>query len=267
MQSQGRWQPKKRTSYYHHRNRSGRLVVQLTRLLFSHFSLLNDCGRPNKPKFFHIRRSSALVSPADRAASHALFAWDLTRTKRSIIDEISEENCGNMMTRGMGNVAPKLLLQAMKLVNEQRPERAEEVLRRLLQTQPDHADAWWLLGRALTQQGRSREGIEAHSRAAHFEPDRAVFHESLGVLLIQTGEVLEGKTALTKAMNLDSEALRPSEYTFGKLIESDRENALLWYGLGIVLEIQGKTDMSLKAMSRAHELDSSLANYIREHQE
>jgi tetratricopeptide (TPR) repeat protein len=229
--------------------------------------LLNDCGRLNKPEFFHIGTSSAAVSPADIVASHALFAWGLTRTKRSIIDEISEENCGNMMTREMGNVAPKLLLQAMKLVSEQRAESAEEVLRRLLQTQPDYADAWWLLGRALTQQGRSREGIEALSRAAHLEPDRAVFHESLGVLLIQTGAVLEGKTALSKAMDLDSEALRPSEYTFGKLIEDDRENALLWYGLGIVLEIQGKTDMSLKAMSRAHELDSSIASKTRQHQE
>jgi tetratricopeptide (TPR) repeat protein len=116
------------------------------------------------------------------------------------------------------------------------------------------------LGRALTQQDRFGEGIEAYQKAAELEPNRAVFHESLGVLLIRVGEIGEGKIALTRAMDLDSESLRPSEYTFGKLIESDSENALLWYGLGVVLEIQDKLDMSAKAMSRARELDSSLAS-------
>jgi len=68
-------------------------------------------------------------------------------------------------------------------------------------------------------------------------------------------------------MVLDSESLRPSEYIFGKLLESDSENALLWYGLGIVLEIQDKIDMGAKAMSRARELDSTLASDPNGYQE
>jgi superkiller protein 3 len=174
-----------------------------------------------------------------------------------------EENCGNMMTREMEDDTPKLLHEAMKLVSEHGAEKAETVLRRLLKAQPSCADAWWLLGRALTQQDRFEEGIGAYRKAVQLDPDRAVFHECLGVLLIRVGELPRGKTALIRAMNLDSESLRPSEYTFGKLIEADRENALLWYGLGTVLEIQDKMDMSLKAMSRALELDSSLANDTR----
>ncbi|MFX1265264.1 MAG: tetratricopeptide repeat protein [Promethearchaeota archaeon] len=172
-----------------------------------------------------------------------------------------------MMTQTSEDEVPRLLHEATRLVSEREALEAEVVLRRLLKAQPDCSDAWWLLGRALTQQDRFGDGIEAYQKAAQLEPDRAVFHESLGVLLIRVGEISEGKIALTRAMDLDSESLRPSEYTFGKLIESDRENALLWYGLGVVLEIQDKIDMSAKAMSRARELDSTLASDPNRHQE
>ena len=91
------------------------------------------------------------------------------------------------------------------------------------------------------------------------KPERAVFLESLGTMLIQMGNVLEGKEALKKALELDPEALRPSEYTFGRLVEESPENKIYWYGLGIVLELQGKMDMSQKAMSRAGEFDSTLS--------
>ena len=161
----------------------------------------------------------------------------------------------------------RMLREALKLVSERRVVEAETVLKHLLKTQPDCSDAWWLLGRALMHQDRFEAGIEAHQKAAQLEPERAVYHESLGVLLIRAGEIGEGRIALARAMALDSESLRPSEYTFGKLLESDPENALLWYGLGIVLEIQDKTDMSTKAISRARELDPTLPKNIDWHQE
>lgn len=150
----------------------------------------------------------------------------------------------------------KDLHDGIRLVGEGKAEEAETVLRSFLKSQPENADALWLLGRALAQQGQLRESIAAYSSAAQLEPTRAVFHESLGVMLIQKGDVLGGRKALTKALKLDSEALRPSEYTFGKLIEENPENKTFWYGLGIVLELQGKMDMSQKAMlkARQHEL-------------
>ena len=171
------------------------------------------------------------------------------------------------MSRKSEYDVPRLLHEALKLVSERRVVEAETVLKRLLKTQPDCSDAWWLLGRALKHQDRFEAGIKAHQKAAQLEPDRAVYHESLGVLLIRAGEIGEGRIALARAMDLDSESLRPSEYTFGKLLESDSENALLWYGLGIVLEIQDKIDMGAKAMSRARELDSTLASDPNGYQE
>jgi Flp pilus assembly protein TadD len=146
----------------------------------------------------------------------------------------------------------------MRLVSEGKAEEAEIILRSVLESQPDNADALWLLGRALAQQNQLKESIAVYRRAAHLEPDRAVFHESLGVMLIQKGDVLEGKKALMKAFELDPESLRPSEYAFGKLIEKNPENKIYWYGLGIVLELQGKMDMSQKAMQKAHQNDSIL---------
>ncbi|MHA1936844.1 MAG: tetratricopeptide repeat protein [Candidatus Thorarchaeota archaeon] len=149
------------------------------------------------------------------------------------------------------------LHDGIRLVSEGKAQEAEAILRNVLKSQPENADALWLLGRALAQQGQLKESIEVYSRAAQLEPDRAVFHESLGTMLIQMGNVLEGKAALRKALELDSQALRPSEYTFGKLIEKSPENQIYWYGLGIVLELQGKMDMSQKAMLKARKYDST----------
>jgi tetratricopeptide (TPR) repeat protein len=151
------------------------------------------------------------------------------------------------------------LHDSIRLVSEGKAEEAETILRSVLKSHPENADVLWLLGRALAQQGQLKESIDAYSKATQVEPDRAVFHESLGVMLIQIGDVLGGKKALAKALELDSEALRPSEYTFGKLIEESPENKIYWYGLGIVLELQGKMDMSQKAMLKAHQHDSALS--------
>jgi Flp pilus assembly protein TadD len=153
--------------------------------------------------------------------------------------------------------ALRQLHDGIRLVGEGKAEEAETILRNVLKSQPENADAQWLLGRALAQQRRLKESVDAHRRAAHLEPNRAVFHESLGTTLIQMGNVPEGKEALKKALELDSEALRPSEYTFGKLIEKNPENKIYWYGLGIVLELQGKMDMSQKAMLKARQYDSA----------
>ena len=149
------------------------------------------------------------------------------------------------------------LHDGIRLVGEGKGEEAETILRSVLKIQPENADALWLLGRALALQGQLKVSIDFYSRAAQLEPDRAVFHESLGTMLIQKGNVLEGKEALRKAHELDSEALRPSEYTFGKLIEKSPENKIYWYGLGIVLELQGKMEMSQKAMLKASQNDST----------
>ncbi|MHA1963282.1 MAG: tetratricopeptide repeat protein [Candidatus Thorarchaeota archaeon] len=149
------------------------------------------------------------------------------------------------------------LHDGLRLVGEGKAEEAETILRSVLKLLPGNADALWLLGRALAQQGQLKESIDVYRRAAQLEPDRAVFLESLGTMLIQMGNVLEGKEALRKALTLDSEALKPSEYTFGRLIEKSPENKIYWYGLGIVLELQGKMEMSQKAMLKSSQNDST----------
>ncbi|MGD9396233.1 MAG: tetratricopeptide repeat protein [Candidatus Thorarchaeota archaeon] len=149
------------------------------------------------------------------------------------------------------------LHDGIRLVGEGKVEEAETILRSVLKLQPENADALWLLGRTLEQQGKLRESLDVYSRAAQLEPDRAVFHESLGTMFILTGNVLDGKEALRKALALDPEALKPSEYTFGKLIEKSPENKIYWHGLEIVLDLQGKMEMSQKVRLKAGQNDST----------
>lgn len=143
------------------------------------------------------------------------------------------------------------------MVSAHKTEEAEIVLRRLLEIQPENADAWWLLGRALLLQGRLEENVEAFRRAAKLVPNRAELWETLGVALIRVGEVTEGRDAFTRAFELDNSSVSMSEYEFGKLIEYEPGNPLLWFGLGVVLDLQGRIDESKVAMLKAERLGLS----------
>ena len=147
-----------------------------------------------------------------------------------------------------------LLNEGIRLVSEYKAADAEGILKRIIKIQPENADAWWLLGRALSLQDKLEENLEAYQQAVQFNPERAVFWETLGIVFIQMGKLSEGKNSFEKAYELDSLSLRPAEHTFGKLIESDRFNALYWYGLSVVLEIQDKLETSRQAMQKAKDL-------------
>ncbi|MFW9800615.1 MAG: tetratricopeptide repeat protein [Candidatus Thorarchaeota archaeon] len=159
----------------------------------------------------------------------------------------------------MSNNASRLLHQSMKLVNAYKTREAEIILRRLLEIQPDNADAWWLLGRSLSLQGRLDENVEAFRRAVKLAPSRSELWETLGVALIRVGELIEGRDAFAEAFELDNSSVSMSEYEFGKLIESQPGNPLLWFGLGVVLDLQGRLDESKVAMLKAERLGLSQA--------
>ncbi len=161
----------------------------------------------------------------------------------------------------MSNHATRLLHQSMRLVSEHKPEEAEVILRRLVEIQPDNADAWWLLGRALSLQDRLQENVEAFRRAAELAPDRAELWETLGVALMRVGEVIEGRNAFAQAFELDNSSVNMSEYEFGKLLETQPEDPLLWFGLGVVLDLQGRHDESRVAMLKAERLGFSKRLY------
>ena len=62
----------------------------------------------------------------------------------------------------------------------QRPEEALPLLRSVLQTKPEHADARYLLGKILLAQGAARRRREHLEAAARLAPEDANIHYQLG---------------------------------------------------------------------------------------
>lgn len=157
----------------------------------------------------------------------------------------------------MNDHALQLLHRSMKLISTGDGKEAEVILRELLKTQQYNADVWWLLGKSLSLQNRLKENVEAFRRAVELKPKRAELWSTLGVVLIRVGEILEGQNALEKAFELDNRSIDLCEFDFGKLIEENPEDPLLWYGLGIVLDILDRSNESKVVKLKAHRLGLS----------
>ena len=56
----------------------------------------------------------------------------------------------------------------------------EEIYRQILVAEPEHADAWHLLGVAAHQSGRNAEAVEAISRAVAIKGDQPAYLNHLG---------------------------------------------------------------------------------------
>lgn len=74
---------------------------------------------------------------------------------------------------------------------------------RILDADPDHADALHLLGLAAHQLGRGEEALKLISAAVSRRPDIASFRNSCGVVLAALGRTAEAATAFRHALHLD----------------------------------------------------------------
>ena len=85
--------------------------------------------------------------------------------------------------------------------------KAEQTLEGILQREPNHAEAHYLLGWAYNRGGRSpqeNEKAALHFReATRLQPDDADSYGELGKLLFQTGHLQEAQEALEKAWKIN----------------------------------------------------------------
>lgn len=110
---------------------------------------------------------------------------------------------------------------------------AEAIYRRILDTDPDHADSLQLLGALSLQLGRTDEAIELLRRAVEVKPAYPEAHNNLAIALQKRGELEVALSHWEKAV-----ALKP-------------DYAQAYGNLARALSEQGKTGLALACWQRA----------------
>src|SRR5262249_22505888 len=81
---------------------------------------------------------------------------------------------------------------------------AAELARQAIETAPDFADAWLLLGLALFRGDHPAPARDAFARAAELDPSSAIIQFNLGSSCFESGLGADAETAYLAAAKLDS---------------------------------------------------------------
>lgn len=115
--------------------------------------------------------------------------------------------------------------------------QAIECLRQMQNIRPDDFFVLTTLGHFLGQERQTRlEAIDLLKQALSQQPDNAALHFNLGFLLEQHALIPEAESSFRLALRLNDKLDRA------------------WYGLGLVLIQQGRSDEALQALKRNTEL-------------
>jgi predicted O-linked N-acetylglucosamine transferase (SPINDLY family) len=117
-----------------------------------------------------------------------------------------------------------------------RLDLAEELCRRIVAAEPQHAEAWELLGTIALQGGRPTQAIDYLRRALALQPEQPVLLNSLGNLLADQGGLDEAVACYERAL-----AQKP---TYDKA----------WYNLGHTYMSRGRPGEAVDCYRRAAEL-------------
>jgi Tfp pilus assembly protein PilF len=96
----------------------------------------------------------------------------------------------------------ELLDQAVRLHQIGRLDQAENLCRQILQADPDHIQAWHLLGLLARQAGRPELAAEHFDRVVCLIPDSAPAHNNLGSVLRELGRTAQAESCFRQALSL-----------------------------------------------------------------
>jgi protein O-GlcNAc transferase len=156
--------------------------------------------------------------------------------------------------------------------------QADAIYRQILQQQPDHPDALYLLGLIADQTGNTAIAIELYREALNIKPDYAEAHQRLGLALKNQGKLDEAIVCYREALALEPGSadtyhnLGVALAMQGKLNKAadSYRNALIFKpdfaetlcNLGIVLRDQGKLD---EAAASFHNATAIKPDYVEAH--
>jgi tetratricopeptide (TPR) repeat protein len=118
---------------------------------------------------------------------------------------------------------------------------AEQIYRQILAVEPNHADAWHLLGAIAHQVGKNEVAVEYIERAIRLIGSEAAFHSNLG--------------GAYRALRRIPEAIA----CYRRALELKPDYAEAHYNLGVALKDQGKLDEAVACYRRALELKPDYA--------
>jgi predicted O-linked N-acetylglucosamine transferase (SPINDLY family) len=156
-----------------------------------------------------------------------------------------------------------------------RLEDAESAYRQILKVEPQHADAWHLLGVIRSQTGDHARAVEFISRALEMKPDWAEANYNLGnawrgqlksdesiacyrLALELKPDYAEAHVNLGNALK-DQGDLEGAEVCYRRALELMPDLAVVHSNLGNVLQEQGKPDAAVECYRRALALQPDFA--------
>ncbi len=147
-----------------------------------------------------------------------------------------------------------------------RLEEARGLYQTIIESDPNHADAWHLMGTAMAQQGLGAEGVEHIRQATRLAPGRAPYLNNLGVVLQDLGRLDEALEAFGQATVLEH-GNSDAPYNMAKLCKLMGRPQEALEGYERVLEIDpGRTDAVINLANLLFEgarPDEAVALYTR----
>ncbi len=115
--------------------------------------------------------------------------------------------------------------------------RAEELYRQVVQADPSHAEAWFLIGQVCQGLGRPAEAAEHHRQALCLQPDLAPAHNGLGIALARLGDRAAAEASFRRAVQLRP-TYAPAHNNLGNVLKEmgRREEARVCYEQAVGLD-------------------------------
>jgi predicted O-linked N-acetylglucosamine transferase (SPINDLY family) len=173
---------------------------------------------------------------------------------------------------------PEALAIALQHHQAGRLHEAEPIYRQILSADPNHRDAWHLLGVVAYQVGNHQAGVECIQRALAYRPDWAEAHYNLGNAWRGQGKLDEAVACYQRALQLkpdyakahnhlgnalkDQAKLDEAVACYRRALELEPDYAEALSNLGVALHDQGKLDESVTCYRRALALKPGFAEAL-----
>ena len=159
----------------------------------------------------------------------------------------------------------ELVLKGTRLHQAGQLQEAETIYRRILDIDPDHADANHFLGVLLSQGGN--QAVELISRAIAMAPDQPMYHGNLGTALKELGRLDEAIASYREALAIEPDfadahnnlghalktkgRLEDAVASYHKALAVKPDFAEAHNNLGVALRVMGKSDEAVASYRKA----------------